>query len=121
MKRMLTTIVLVALLLLTLNPIKNADASTQIGNGVYSTSNYYTIAEFKKLSSSNKAAVLTTPGTVVVLGTLVYKAADVLTASNSKLPTLGVKVSDYTTDEGNKLVSGEKLNSTGEFKITSIE
>ena len=126
MKKFLATIVLVALLLVTLNPIKIAEASTQIDNGVYTTANYYTIAEFKKLSTANKATILTTSGTVVVLGGIVYKAQDILTASDAQLPTLGIKVSDYTTEAGNKLVSREKLDSnkpspSGEFKIESIE
>ena len=126
MKKFLTAIALVALLLVTGNPLTNAEASTKVENGVYTTTKYYTIAEFKKLSTANKSTVLTTPGTVVVLGTLVYKATDVLTASDVDLPKLAVKVSDYTTDAGNKLASSEKLDSnktnpTTAFTIISIE
>lgn len=126
MKKVLSTIALLALLFLTFNPTTNVEASTNVENGVYSTTKYYTITEFKKLSTANKAAVLTTPGTVIVLGTIVYKATDVLTASDAQLPKLGIKASDYTTDTGNKLVSGEKLDSTkpstgGEFEIESIQ
>lgn len=112
MKKLLITFgVIFTLVIAIMQPASNVQAAEQVATGVYSSEAYYSLPQFQKLSTSDKVKVLTTPGTVVALGPVVYKAMDVLTASDSELPTLAINVGEYKTEDGNTLVSGEKLDS----------
>lgn len=125
MKKSLLSLSLIFMLLITMiQPMSTVHASEQVAPGVYSSEAYYSLDQFKKLSTSAKVKVLTAQGTVVALGPVLYKAIDVLTASDNALPTLAINIADFKTDDGNPLVSGEKLDSKPEtddgFYIESI-
>lgn len=120
MKKGFKTLAAAALAVSALTPVAAA-AANDIAPGVYTSTNYYSVTDFKKLSTADKNAVLTSPGAVVVVAGQVYKSNDVLSATNTQLPTLGKKADEYTTPEGNKLVSGKPINSTPEqLKVESV-
>lgn len=124
MKKGIKSLAAAALAISALTPVVAASAAENVANGVYTSTNYYTLDAFKKLSTSQKSAALTATGSVVVIGGQVFKANDILTASDSQLPSLGTSAETYTTPAGNKLVSGQPIDSTtpapGELKVESV-
>lgn len=123
MKKGIKTLAAAALAVSALTPVAAAAASN-VADGVYTSTNYYSLPEFKKLSSADKGAALTSTGAVVVINGQAYKGSDILTATDAQLPTLGTAADTYTTAAGNKLVSGQKLDTTtasvGELKVESV-
>lgn len=123
MKKGIKSLAIAALAVSALTPVAAASAAENVENGVYTSTEFYTLDAFKKLSTSKKAAALNSTGTVVVIGGQVFKASDVLTASDSQLPNLGTSADTYTTPAGNKLVSGKPLDTTApvsELKVESV-
>lgn len=121
MKKSTKTLAAAALAISALTPVAAASAASSIADGVYTSTNYYSIPDFKKLSTADKAAALTSPGAVVVVGGTAYTGADVLSASDSELPDLGTAADAYTTEAGNKLVSGQKIDAvTGSIEVSSV-
>ena len=123
MKKGIKSLAAAALAISALTPVVAASAAENVANGVYTSTNYYTLDAFKKLSTSQKSAALTGTGSVVVIGGQVFKATDILTASDAQLPSLGTSAETYTTPAGNKLVSGQPIDSTpviGELKVESV-
>lgn len=113
MKKGIKTLAAAALAVSALTPVAAAAATptaTNVEAGVYTTTNFYSLTDFAKLSTADKVAVLTAEGTVVVVAGQVYKANDVLTASDSELEALGTSVDEYTTEDGNKIESGKPLD-----------
>lgn len=123
MKKGIKSLAAAALALSALTPVV-ASASTSVENGVYTTTNFYTLDQFKALTTAEKTGALTSSGAVVVIGGKVYEATDVLSATDAALPGLAKDAATYTTAEGNKLESGKPLNSTpapvGELKVESV-
>lgn len=121
MKKGIKSLAAAALALSALTPVV-ASASTSVENGVYTTTNFYTLDQFKALTTAEKTGALTSSGAVVVIGGKVYEATDVLSATDAALPGLAKDAATYTTADGNKLESGKPLAPApaGELKVESV-
>jgi len=123
MKKGFKAVTAAALAVSALTPVAAFAAESTVDNGVYTTSNYYSIDAFKKLSGSAKAAALTSEGAVIVIAGKVYTGNNVITLSDSQLGASAVTVDAYNAANGNKLVSGKPIggeNQTGDLKVESV-
>ncbi|WP_342533872.1 Ig-like domain-containing protein [Lysinibacillus sp. FSL K6-0057] len=123
MKKGFKAVTAAALAVSALTPVAAFAAESTVDNGVYTSTNYYSIDAFKKLSGSAKASALTSEGAVIVIAGKVYSGNNVITLSDSKLDASAVTVDAYNAANGNKLVSGKPLggeNQTVDLKVESV-
>ncbi|WGT38954.1 hypothetical protein QH639_24760 [Lysinibacillus sp. 1 U-2021] len=92
-----------------ITPVATAAAAEptaqQVKPGIYTTEGYTSIADFKKLTTAKKAALLQKPGAVLVVGTDVIPTEVILTGTNDDLENSKVSVEKYQED--NKVVITE--------------
>lgn len=123
MKKGFKAVTAAALAVSALTPVAAFAAESTVDNGVYTSTNYYSIDAFKKLSGSAKASALTSEGAVIVIAGKVYTGNNVITLSDSQLGASAVTVDAYNAANGNKLVSGKPIggeNQTGDLKVESV-
>lgn len=123
MKKGFKAVTAAALAISALTPVAAFAAENTVENGVYTTTNFYSLDAFKKLSGSAKAAALTSEGAVIVVAGKVYTGANVLSLNDTQLDASAVTVDAYNAANDNKLVSGKPIggeNQTGELKVASV-
>lgn len=123
MKKGFKAVTAAALAISALTPVAAFAAENTVENGVYTTTNFYSLDAFKKLSGSAKAAALTSEGAVIVVAGKVYTGANVISLNDSQLDASAVTVDAYNAANDNKLVSGKPIggeNQAGELKVESV-
>lgn len=123
MKKGFKAVTAAALAISALTPVAAFAAENTVENGVYTTTNFYSLDAFKKLSGSAKAAALTSEGAVIVVAGKVYTGANVISLNDTQLDASAVTVDAYNAANDNKLVSGQPIgggNQTGELKVASV-
>ncbi|MCM0624765.1 hypothetical protein M5J14_09510 [Lysinibacillus sp. OL1_EC] len=123
MKKGFKAVTAAALAISALTPVAAFAAENTVENGVYTTTNFYSLDAFKKLSGSAKAAALTSEGAVIVVAGKVYTGANVLSLNDTQLDASAVTVDAYNAANDNKLVSGKPIGEgteTGELKVASV-
>ncbi|MFM9535406.1 Ig-like domain-containing protein [Lysinibacillus sp. IITD104] len=123
MKKGFKAVTAAALAISALTPVAAFAAENTVENGVYTTTNFYSLDAFKKLSGTAKAAALTSEGAVIVVAGKVYTGANVLSLNDTQLDASAVTVDAYNAANDNKLVSGQPIggeNQTGELKVESV-
>lgn len=124
MKKGFKAVTAAALAISALTPVAAFAAENTVENGVYTTTNFYSLDAFKKLSGSAKAAALTSEGAVIVVAGKVYTGANVISLNDTQLDASAVTVDAYNAANDNKLVSGKPIggeNQTGELKVESVK
>ncbi|MFK5708105.1 Ig-like domain-containing protein, partial [Lysinibacillus boronitolerans] len=93
-----------------ITPVATAAAAEptaqQVKPGIYTTEGYKSIADFKKLTTAKKAALLQMPGAVLVVGTDVIPTEVILTGSNEDLENSKVSVEKYQEDNNIEITEG---------------
>lgn len=123
MKKGFKAVTAAALAISALTPVAAFAAENTVENGVYTTTNFYSLDAFKKLSGSAKAAALTSEGAVIVVAGKVYTGANVLSLNDTQLDASAVTVDAYNAANDNKLVSGKPIgggDQTADFKVSSV-
>lgn len=122
MKKGFKAVTAAALAISALTPVAAFAAENTVENGVYTTTNFYSLDAFKKLSGTAKAAALTSEGAVIVVAGKVYTGANVLSLNDTQLDASAVTVDAYNAANGNQLVSGQPIGGTqtGELKVASV-
>lgn len=123
MKKGFKAVTAAALAISALTPVAAFAAENTVENGVYTTTNFYSLDAFKKLSGTAKAAALTSEGAVIVVAGKVYTGANVLSLNDTQLDASAVTVDAYNAANDNKLVSGQPIggeNQTVEIKVESV-
>lgn len=123
MKKGFKAVTAAALAISALTPVAAFAAENTVENGVYTTTNFYSLDAFKKLSGSAKAAALTSEGAVIVVAGKVYTGANVLSLNDTQLDASAVTVDAYNAANDNKLVSGKPIGGgtqTGDLNVEAV-
>lgn len=123
MKKGFKAVTAAALAISALTPVAAFAAENTVENGVYTTTNFYSLDAFKKLSGSAKAAALTSEGAVIVVAGKVYTGANVISLNDTQLEASAVTVDAYNAANDNKLVSGKPIGEgtqTGDLKVETV-
>lgn len=121
MKKGFKAVTAAALAISALTPVAAFAAENTVENGVYTTTNFYSLDAFKKLSGSAKAAALTSEGAVIVVAGKVYTGANVLKLNDTQLDASAVTVDAYNAANDNKLVSGKPIGEGTQAEDIKVE
>ena len=100
----------------------SAAETTTVTPGIYTTDAFVSIADFKKLSTTEKAALLGKADAILVTGKDVVATSLILTGTNDAIKAATVTVEQYQKDKNITIVPGKGIsNNQGvELKVESV-
>lgn len=123
MKKAFKSAAIAALAISAITPVAASAATEDVSNGIYTTEGFYSIADFKKLSTTKKAALLTSPKAALVVNGQALPASIIVTGTDAQIDGSYISLAAYEQQYNVSFNSGTGFGETpqaGELKVESV-
>lgn len=123
MKKAIKSAAIAALAISAITPVAASAATENVTDGIYTAEGFYSIAEFKKLSTAKKGAVLSSDNAALVVGGQALPASVILNGTDEEIDGSFISLAAYEEKYGVTFDSGKGFGEeteAGELKVESV-